>query len=123
VRLLLDRGLNVLQYACAGLHTAEMKGAWDILSLLKSRGATLAALSDDDKEKWAEENGDGTKRAINNRIFISYDEVLEPDDEPENLEEQEEEEEEETNTAGGGELSHFLWMLLLHTGTQSETGS
>ena len=49
VRLLLDGGLNVSQYGYTGLYTAEMKGDWDMVNLLKSRGATLATLSDIEK--------------------------------------------------------------------------
>jgi ankyrin repeat protein len=81
VTLLLDGGLNVPQYGYTGLFTAEMKCDWDTFNLLKSCGATLATLSDIDRRDWAKEDGDGTSRPINQRMFITYeDEVVEPEE-------------------------------------------
>ena len=76
VRLLLDGGFYVLQYGHAGLYTAKMKGDQDMVDLLESRGATLAALTDNEKETWAREDGDGTL-PIPQRLFISYADEIE----------------------------------------------
>jgi hypothetical protein len=95
VRLLLDRGFNVSQYGHAGLYTAKMKGDQDIVDLLESRGATLAALTDNEKERWAREDGDGTL-PIPQRLFISYaDEIEEEEDDEEEDDEEEDDEEED----------------------------
>ncbi|KAJ9486886.1 hypothetical protein VN97_g6447 [Penicillium thymicola] len=85
VRLLLDRGFNVLQYGHTGLFTAEQKCLWDIVDLLKSHGATLAALSHHDRCIWAQEDGDGTGSPYGQPTCVGWgDEVDESDDEPEN---------------------------------------
>lgn len=84
VRLLLDRGLKVSEYGYAALYAAEMKGDWDMVNLLKSRGATLATLSHADRETWAKEDGDGTLRPSRHVLCISYEDVvLEESDEGE----------------------------------------
>ncbi|KAJ5117808.1 hypothetical protein N7448_011440 [Penicillium atrosanguineum] len=81
VRLLLDGGLRVLECGHSGLYAAEMKGQHNIVNLLKSRGATIAALSDIDRTNWADKDGDGTIRPFHQRLFISYaDEVEEEPD-------------------------------------------
>lgn len=82
VRLLLDGGLNVSQYGHAGLYTAKMKGDQDMVDLLESRGATLAALTDVEKENWAGEDGDGT-RPIFQRMFISDENEIEEEEDDE----------------------------------------
>jgi hypothetical protein len=93
VRLLLDGGFNVSQYGHTGLYAAKMKGDQDMVNLLESRGATLSALPDNEKEWWAREDGVGTPSSPQ-RLFISYgDEV----------EEEEEEEEEEDDEVQDGE--------------------
>ncbi|KOS47371.1 hypothetical protein ACN38_g1641 [Penicillium nordicum] len=85
VKLLLDRGFNVLQYGHTGLFTAEQKGLWGIIDLLKSHGATLAALSHHDRCIWAQEDGDGTGSPYGQPTCVSWgDEVDESDDEPDN---------------------------------------
>ncbi|KAJ6133675.1 hypothetical protein N7471_008890 [Penicillium samsonianum] len=81
VRLLLDGGLNVSQYGYAGLYTAKMKGEQDMVDLLESQGATLAALTDTDKRNWAKEDGDGTRRPIFHLMFISDETEIEEDEE------------------------------------------
>ncbi|KAJ5413045.1 hypothetical protein N7465_005350 [Penicillium sp. CMV-2018d] len=88
VRLLLDRGFNVSQYGHTGLFTAEQKCLWDIVNLLKSRGATLTALSHHDRLIWAQEDGDGTGSPYGQPTCVGWgDEVdesdVEPDDESE----------------------------------------
>ncbi|CAI7647896.1 unnamed protein product [Penicillium discolor] len=82
VRLLLDGGLNVSQYGHAGLYTAKIKGDQDMVDLLESRGATLAALTDVEKENWAGEDGDGT-RPIFQRMFISDENEIEEEEDNE----------------------------------------
>lgn len=81
MRLLLDGGLNVSQYGYAGFYTAKMKGDQDMVDLLESQGATLAALTDVDKENWEGEDGDGTRRPIFHRMFIPNETEIEEDDE------------------------------------------
>ncbi|KUM60834.1 hypothetical protein ACN42_g6285 [Penicillium freii] len=88
VRLLLDQGFNVSQYGHTGLFTAEQKCLRDIVNLLKSRGATLTALSHHDRLIWAQEDGDGTGSPYGQPTCVGWgDEVdesdVEPDDEPE----------------------------------------
>ncbi|ODM21382.1 hypothetical protein SI65_02225 [Aspergillus cristatus] len=81
VRLLLDGGLKVPEYGYAALYTAKMKGGRDMVDLLESRGATLAALGDIEKRNWAKEDGDGTRRPIFQRMFISDETEVKEDDE------------------------------------------
>ncbi|KAJ5213461.1 hypothetical protein N7449_000630 [Penicillium cf. viridicatum] len=84
VRLLLDRGFNISQHGHTRLFTAEQKCLWDIVNLLKSRGATLAALSHHDRFIWAQEDGDGTGSPYGQPRCVGWgDEVDESDDEPE----------------------------------------
>lgn len=89
VRLLLDGGLNVSQYGYAGLYTAKIKGDQDMVDLLESRSATLAALTDVDKENWAEEDGDGTRRPIFHRMFISDETEIEEEEEDDEVQDDE----------------------------------
>ncbi|KAJ5209999.1 hypothetical protein N7491_009810 [Penicillium cf. griseofulvum] len=81
VRLLLNGGLNVSQYGYTGLYTAKMKGDENMVDLLESQGATLAALTDVDKENWARKDGDGTRRPIFHRMFISDATEIEEEEE------------------------------------------
>ncbi|KAJ5205194.1 hypothetical protein N7491_004183 [Penicillium cf. griseofulvum] len=67
-----------------------MKGDQDMVDLLESQGATLAALTDTDKRNWAKEDGDGTHRPIFHLMFIS-DETDIVDDEEEDDEVQNDE--------------------------------
>jgi hypothetical protein len=85
VRYLLNQGFNVSRYAHTGLFIAEQKSYWDIFNLLKSRGATLGALSDTDRLFCAQEDGDGTESLILEPMcVITGDEgVDEPDVESE----------------------------------------
>jgi ankyrin repeat protein len=78
---LLDEGLNVSQYGYAGLYTAKIKGDQDMVDLLESQGATLAAFTDTDKRNWAKEDGDGTRRPIFHLMFISDETGIEEDEE------------------------------------------
>ncbi|KAJ5335394.1 hypothetical protein N7452_007797 [Penicillium brevicompactum] len=83
VRLLLDGGFNIAQYGHSGLYTAKMQGDQEMVELLESRGATLAALTDNEKECWASEGGDSTLRSPQ-RLFISWaDEIEEAEDDEE----------------------------------------
>lgn len=66
-----------------------MKGDQDMVDLLESQGATLAALTEVDKRNWAEEDGDGTRRPIFRPVFPSED--IEIDDEDEDDEVQDDE--------------------------------
>ncbi|KAJ5337054.1 hypothetical protein MYU51_006409 [Penicillium brevicompactum] len=80
VRLLLDGGFNIAQYGHSGLYAAQMQGDQEMVDLLESRGATLAALTEKEKESGAREDGDGTL-PIPQRLFISYaDEIEEEED-------------------------------------------
>lgn len=82
VEFLIDEGLNVAEQGHVGLYVAEMKGYEDIARLLRLRGATLFALSGDDKMDWEEEDRDGTYRRRSICCFASIDdEVLEDEDE------------------------------------------
>lgn len=84
MRLLLDRGFNVSRYGHTGLFTAEQKCLWDIINLLKSRGATLAALSHHDSLIWTQEDGDGTGSPYGQPTCVAWgDEVDKSDGEPE----------------------------------------
>ncbi|KAJ5470426.1 hypothetical protein N7530_007783 [Penicillium desertorum] len=89
VRLLLDGGLNVSQYRYAGLYTAKMKGDQDMVDLLESQGATLAALTDTDKSNWAKEDGDGTRRPLFHRMFISDGTEIEEEEEHDEVQDDE----------------------------------
>ncbi|KAJ5306978.1 hypothetical protein PENANT_c003G07322 [Penicillium antarcticum] len=85
VGFLLDGGLNVTEYGHAALYTAERQGDLHMVNLLKSRGATLKNLFDDERETWEKEDGDGTRRPYYQRMMCTlYEpEVSEESDEEE----------------------------------------
>ncbi|KAJ5783942.1 uncharacterized protein N7518_009619 [Penicillium psychrosexuale] len=56
-----------------------MKGDQDMVDLLESRGATLAALTDAEKEKWETADGDGTLPLFDN-VFISFEDEVDLDE-------------------------------------------
>jgi ankyrin repeat protein len=70
VEFLLSAGLSASEHGHAGLYAAEMKGYEDITTLLKLHGATVDALSEADKMKWATEDKDGTDPPTYYRCFI-----------------------------------------------------
>lgn len=88
VKLLLDGGLKVSEYGYAALYAAGMKGDWDMVNLLKSRGATLATLSHTDRETWAKEDGDGTGRPSRHMLCISYGDVVDEESDEEEPEDE-----------------------------------
>jgi hypothetical protein len=84
VEFFIDEGLNFAEQGHVGLYVAETKGYEDIARLLRLRGATPRALSEDDKMNWDEEGRDGTYRPPYICCFASIDdEVLEDEDEDE----------------------------------------
>lgn len=79
VKFLIDEGLDVAEQGHVGLYVAEMKGYEDIARLLRLRGATLFALSEDDKMNWEKEGTDGRDRGFIWQ-FVSIDDEVDEDD-------------------------------------------